>query len=36
MDVQIPKIIHQLWLGDNEMPEHCQQFVQEMKEIPRL
>ena len=33
MDVQIPKIIHQLWLGDNEMPEHCQQFVQEMKEM---
>ena len=33
MDIQIPKIIHQLWLGDNEMPEHCKQFVEEMKEM---
>ena len=33
MEVKIPKIIHQLWLGDNEMPEHCKKFVEEMKEM---
>ena len=31
--VQIPKIIHQIWVGGHEMPEHCKQFVQEMKEL---
>jgi len=29
-EIKIPKIIHQLWVGDNEMPEHCQQFVKRM------
>lgn len=29
-EIKIPKIIHQLWIGDNEMPEHCQQFVKRM------
>ena len=33
MDIKIPKIIHQLWLGDNEMPEHCKRFVEEMKKL---
>jgi len=32
-DTKIPKIIHQLWVGNNPMPEHCQQFVDKMKKI---
>ena len=32
-NIQIPKIIHQIWVGEKEMPEHCQQFVQQMKEL---
>jgi hypothetical protein len=31
--IQIPKIIHQIWVGEKEMPEHCQQFVQKMKDL---
>jgi hypothetical protein len=26
----IPKIIHQIWIGDDEMPKHCQEFVERM------
>ncbi len=22
----IPKVIHQLWIGDNPIPEHCAEF----------
>lgn len=32
-DCKIPKIIHQIWLGDNEMPDHCKQFVEDMKSM---
>jgi len=27
---KIPKIIHQLWVGPNPMPAHCQDFVNKM------
>jgi mannosyltransferase OCH1-like enzyme len=30
-DIKIPKIIHQIWLGGTVMPDHCKQFVKEMK-----
>jgi hypothetical protein len=30
-NIKIPKIIHQIWLGENEMPEHCNIFVKDMK-----
>tara|TARA_B100000900_G_C20537146_1_gene698874 strand:+ start:223 stop:870 length:648 start_codon:yes stop_codon:yes gene_type:complete len=33
MNVQIPKKIHQIWVGEQEMPQHCQEFVQEMKDL---
>lgn len=26
----IPKIIHQIWIGKHEMPDHCKQFIQLM------
>ena len=29
-EVKIPKIIHQLWVGPNPMPAHCQDFVNKM------
>ena len=29
----IPKIIHQLWIGDNPIPEHCAQFCRELQEL---
>ena len=32
-DSKIPKIIHQLWVGPNPMPDHCQSFVNKMKEV---
>jgi hypothetical protein len=32
-NIQIPKIIHQIWVGDKEMPDHCKQFVQEMRDL---
>ncbi len=27
----IPKIIHQIWIGDNPIPDHCAQFCKEMQ-----
>ena len=33
MNTNIPKIIHQLWVGDSPIPEHCKQFVEEMKKL---
>tara|TARA_A200000159_G_scaffold164614_1_gene195088 strand:- start:3710 stop:4345 length:636 start_codon:yes stop_codon:yes gene_type:complete len=33
MNTNIPKIIHQLWVGDNPIPDHCKQFVEEMKKL---
>lgn len=32
-NIQIPKIIHQIWVGDKEMPDHCKKFVQEMRDL---
>jgi len=32
-NIQIPKIIHQIWVGEKEMPAHCKQFVQSMKDL---
>jgi len=32
-NIQIPKIIHQIWIGDEKMPDHCVQFVKEMKDM---
>ena len=29
----IPKIIHQLWIGPDPMPEHCVEFCKEMKDM---
>ena len=29
-DIKIPKLIHQIWVGDNEMPAHCRGFVTKM------
>jgi len=29
---QIPKIIHQIWIGPNPIPEFCQEFMNEMKD----
>ena len=29
----IPKIIHQIWVGNNPMPEHCLEFVEKIKEF---
>ncbi len=28
---QIPKIIHQVWIGPNPIPEFCQEFMRDMK-----
>tara|TARA_Y100001972_G_C7667481_1_gene338017 strand:- start:11569 stop:12291 length:723 start_codon:yes stop_codon:yes gene_type:complete len=28
---KIPKIIHQIWIGDKKIPPHCEQFTKEMK-----
>ena len=33
MNTKIPKIIHQLWVGDNPIPEHCQEYVDLMKKL---
>jgi len=30
---KIPKIIHQIWIGEKEMPDHCKQFTKEMQEM---
>ena len=32
-NIQIPKIIHQIWVGDAPIPEHCAKFVEDMKAI---
>tara|TARA_B100000212_G_scaffold338652_1_gene315581 strand:+ start:1585 stop:2241 length:657 start_codon:yes stop_codon:yes gene_type:complete len=32
-NIQIPKIIHQIWIGEAEMPQHCKDFVEEMKRL---
>jgi len=32
-EIQIPKIIHQIWIGDEPMPEHCVEFIQQMQEL---
>lgn len=31
--IKIPKIIHQIWVGEREMPEHCKQFTEDMKAL---
>ena len=28
---RIPKIIHQIWIGQEEMPQYCKHFIQEMQ-----
>ena len=30
---KIPKIIHQIWIGPDKIPNHCLEFIKEMKEI---
>ena len=32
-NIQIPKIIHQIWVVEKELPDHCKKFVQEMRDI---
>lgn len=32
-EIQIPKIIHQIWIGDEPIPEHCVEFIQQMQEL---
>ncbi len=32
-NIQVPKIIHQIWVGDKEMPKHCKEFVQTMRDL---
>ena len=29
----IPKIIHQIWIGDEPTPKHCLEFIEEMKKM---
>lgn len=31
--ISIPRIIHQVWVGDSEMPEHCREFVNKMSTL---
>lgn len=31
MNSNIPKKIHQIWIGDQPIPEHCKEFVERMK-----
>lgn len=33
MQQEIPKIIHQIWIGHKPIPEHCAAFAQEMQEM---
>ena len=33
MNHKIPKIIHQIWVGDDPIPEHCGRYVTKMKEM---
>jgi len=33
MNTKIPKIIHQLWVGDTLIPTHCQEYVDLMKKL---
>lgn len=30
---KIPKIIHQIWIGDEPIPKHCLEFTEEIKKI---
>lgn len=32
-ETQIPKIIHQIWIGNSPMPNHCVEFTKQMKEL---
>ena len=29
----IPKVIHQIWIGDKKMPTHCQDYIKEIKRL---
>lgn len=29
----IPKIIHQIWIGDKKIPDHCQEYIKEIKRL---
>ena len=29
----VPKIIHQIWIGDEPIPEHCKEFSKEMQSM---
>ena len=29
----VPKIIHQIWIGDQPIPEHCKEFSKEMQSM---
>ena len=31
MNHKIPKVIHQIWIGDRDMPDHCRRYVDKMK-----
>ncbi len=31
--ITIPKIIHQLWVGDKPIPDHCKRFTESMSKI---
>ena len=33
MSSQIPKIIHQIWVGDNPIPDYCKEFHLKMKQL---
>jgi|TARA_R110001592_G_C12990572_1_gene735023 hypothetical protein len=33
MSSQIPKIIHQIWVGDNPIPDYCKEFHLKMKQM---
>lgn len=33
MNHKIPKIIHQIWIGDQDIPRHCRRYVSKMKQL---
>ena len=32
-NTKIPKKIHQIWIGNAPIPEHCEAFAREMQEM---
>ena len=33
---KIPKIIHQIWIGDKNMPDYCKEFCERMKKTHKM